>query len=390
MPCFHKISFYHDCGHTEDVEYLRLGNMPTEYNLLPPGVQIDAFRPAEAKDKMELNNEVEVHYKMGKCCYCHSSLFPVFAQVPTIWRWWERSLHSAASPQVISHRRTLWREVADLPAFALAREVNNHNVALAMITNNKFALSALLDMYKKLISLRRKRQEKSVSAQSSSQLNSNGFQLWKEDKYLSWIENNLSGTIVIKLKLERNKRFYEGFFKYDLEDYRRRPNAKLDDRMHCLTPGWNAKLLTKVNATSRLDDDCAICYEALRTDQPRELPCKHIFHLDCIGNWLFDDNNGCPMCRKKYMIVRPPYNFPWSGHDTRLGMLDVGTILPHLRINQEKIEYWIEQTRLAVEREESNSEAGCSHVDEEDKRGISESVRLQELYSDIVPLYVNS
>ncbi|XP_055973747.1 RING finger protein 11-like [Sorex fumeus] len=43
--------------------------------------------------------------------------------------------------------------------------------------------------------------------------------------------------------------------------------------------------------------DCAICLlDFVDGDRIRALPCKHVFHLDCIGKWLMTSFT-CPCCR---------------------------------------------------------------------------------------------
>ncbi|XP_054999551.1 RING finger protein 11-like [Sorex araneus] len=43
--------------------------------------------------------------------------------------------------------------------------------------------------------------------------------------------------------------------------------------------------------------DCAICLlDFVDGDHIRTLPCKHFFHLDCIGKWLMTSST-CPCCR---------------------------------------------------------------------------------------------
>jgi hypothetical protein len=44
---------------------------------------------------------------------------------------------------------------------------------------------------------------------------------------------------------------------------------------------------------------CPICHESFQIDPfVNELPCGHVFHMDCIMKWLKDQNT-CPFCRYK-------------------------------------------------------------------------------------------
>jgi len=47
---------------------------------------------------------------------------------------------------------------------------------------------------------------------------------------------------------------------------------------------------------SNKEDTCAICLENY-TDEASELPCKHIFHTQCIHVWL-KRRGICPVCRQ--------------------------------------------------------------------------------------------
>jgi len=43
---------------------------------------------------------------------------------------------------------------------------------------------------------------------------------------------------------------------------------------------------------------CNICLEEIDTIKlHRELPCKHVFHPECVDKWLLSNNATCPMCR---------------------------------------------------------------------------------------------
>ena len=54
------------------------------------------------------------------------------------------------------------------------------------------------------------------------------------------------------------------------------------------------------DAKSELSDTCAICVdEFAEEDQVRVLPCNHIFHPQCIGEWLGNHSSLCPLCKKE-------------------------------------------------------------------------------------------
>jgi len=43
---------------------------------------------------------------------------------------------------------------------------------------------------------------------------------------------------------------------------------------------------------------CSICLDDLNCgEEVRQLPCKHVFHEDCVGKWLTERSSTCPLCK---------------------------------------------------------------------------------------------
>ena len=45
-------------------------------------------------------------------------------------------------------------------------------------------------------------------------------------------------------------------------------------------------------------DECRICLSKIRLGEAtRRLPCRHVFHRDCVDRWLLSCKRTCPLCR---------------------------------------------------------------------------------------------
>ncbi len=59
------------------------------------------------------------------------------------------------------------------------------------------------------------------------------------------------------------------------------------------------KTLTSDDLEDPLFPECSICLEEYRSDdRVAVLPCNHVFHLNCVRDWVGMHNN-CPLCRRE-------------------------------------------------------------------------------------------
>eukprot|EP00927_Polykrikos_kofoidii_P024277 TRINITY_DN22103_c0_g2_i1.p1 TRINITY_DN22103_c0_g2~~TRINITY_DN22103_c0_g2_i1.p1 ORF type:complete len:370 (-),score=75.41 TRINITY_DN22103_c0_g2_i1:152-1150(-) len=57
------------------------------------------------------------------------------------------------------------------------------------------------------------------------------------------------------------------------------------------------KLLRKPTAEACAEEVCTICLLGFDgCDSAAELPCKHLFHRECVSKWLLECRRACPLC----------------------------------------------------------------------------------------------
>ncbi|KAM0330753.1 hypothetical protein ACHAQA_003706 [Verticillium albo-atrum] len=60
--------------------------------------------------------------------------------------------------------------------------------------------------------------------------------------------------------------------------------------------------LTKAAARASSYLVCVICLETLEdSDLIRHLPCRHIYHSECITQWFLKQHDTCPLCKTNYV-----------------------------------------------------------------------------------------
>ena len=84
-------------------------------------------------------------------------------------------------------------------------------------------------------------------------------------------------------------------------------NVPNQENVICTLNEEEKNKLNKVILENNLDKCCSVCMDELVKDnEVIILPCEHIFHTNCIEEWLSKYNYNCPVCKKE--VGKPKYN----------------------------------------------------------------------------------
>ncbi|OLY85281.1 E3 ubiquitin-protein ligase [Smittium mucronatum] len=91
--------------------------------------------------------------------------------------------------------------------------------------------------------------------------------------------------------------------------------------------GGNDNIVGQEKMETIYDSDCLICFENINTgDDVRNIPCLHMFHRECLDQWLVERMGSCPNCRLDLRIN--PIQNPTSNNSEETPALPSETSAP--------------------------------------------------------------
>jgi hypothetical protein len=61
----------------------------------------------------------------------------------------------------------------------------------------------------------------------------------------------------------------------------------------------------KNETVQKRNEECSICLgEYEKEEDAVKISCDHVFHKTCLSEWEKNDNNTCPLCRRRFVFKR--------------------------------------------------------------------------------------
>jgi hypothetical protein len=102
---------------------------------------------------------------------------------------------------------------------------------------------------------------------------------------------------------------YQNGVEIDTDNMTYEELLELEEKMGSVSKGITEEQITrieKVNAQGLESELCSICYYNLKEgEQVNKLPCAHLFHVDCIKEWLLKEKR-CPLCKQEIYPAELP------------------------------------------------------------------------------------
>jgi hypothetical protein len=104
-------------------------------------------------------------------------------------------------------------------------------------------------------------------------------------------------------QIRQRRRFIRPRISVDLQNqsFGRRFRQQFED-VKVVTDSYTLTNLICKNFCAKTDKytECTICiYDFEHNEKIKQLPCGHLFHPDCIDNWLGNYSYKCPTCKKE-------------------------------------------------------------------------------------------
>lgn len=299
MTYFQEISFFHNCGHTENHTWSKDDHLPAE-NTTRTLPAIDTFFFNVLEEGGSIAQTTEVHYQLRSCSSCQGKyMFPL----------------NEGRTNLIGERRALWHNIVS--SFQLqfdlldqAKEIlsNKLNGLLQVQFAELMELHQRLENVQTLIGTEARRA--TMGIEDAEQLREVSEELMIIEIHLTDLDEEVTDARREINQLTSQKAFFQDF--KQLRQIQESNGVPAREQFHMLAPGWTTGLLIITNAplndNSEVgeEESCSICRADLWSlGRSRSLPCKHFWHGDCIMPWL-ELQNACPMCRAQFRILRPP------------------------------------------------------------------------------------